>query len=273
MSENNFNHTFLQAQSSSQLEDASSFLDAASEAMHIVSAQGIIIWANQKELDLLGYSAEEYIGHHISEFYADLFSINDVLCRLIYNQEVLNYPAELKRKDGSTVSVLLSSNIYVKNGKFVHTRCFTRDISDLKTIQARMQISNAKILNQLFSSNSLIESIASTSWKTNFEGKIKKIQLKWMEYTGQILAEQLDYGWINAFHRDDRLKIKENLHEAIKENREFRQLTRVFNVRHNTYLYCGLYAIPYVALHEKTNEWTYILVDQAKTISPENLPF
>jgi len=249
------------------LEEASSFLESAAEPVHIVSAQGIIVWANQKELDLLGYTAAEYVGHHISEFYADLFTINDVLCRLIYNQEVINYPAELKRKDGSTVSVLLSTNIYVKNGKFIHTRCFTRDISDLKTIQARMQISNARILNQLFSSNSLIETIASTSWKTNSQGKITKIQLKWMEYSGQILQQQLDYGWINAFHRDERLKIKENLNAAIKENREFKQLTRVFNNRHNTYLDCGLYAIPYVALNEKSSEWTYVLIDQTKVIT------
>jgi PAS domain-containing protein len=45
--------------------------ETARIALHWVGPDGTILWANQAELDLLGYSSEEYIGHNISEFHID----------------------------------------------------------------------------------------------------------------------------------------------------------------------------------------------------------
>lgn len=47
------------------------FLDNAAIAIHWVDAEGIITWVNKAELKLLGYTKEEYIGHHISEFHIE----------------------------------------------------------------------------------------------------------------------------------------------------------------------------------------------------------
>ncbi|HET6578691.1 MAG TPA: DUF4118 domain-containing protein, partial [Gemmatimonadales bacterium] len=47
------------------------FFDTASMAMHWVGPDGTILRANQAELDLLGYTADEYVGHPISEFHVD----------------------------------------------------------------------------------------------------------------------------------------------------------------------------------------------------------
>src|SRR4051794_17512568 len=47
------------------------FIEAAAFAMHSVSADGTILWANQAELDLLGYRREEYVGHNIGQFHVD----------------------------------------------------------------------------------------------------------------------------------------------------------------------------------------------------------
>ena len=47
------------------------FIEAATIAMHSVSVDGTLLWANQAELDLLGYKHEEYIGRNIADFHAD----------------------------------------------------------------------------------------------------------------------------------------------------------------------------------------------------------
>ena len=47
------------------------YVDNAVIGLHWVDGNGIILWANKAEMDMLGYTAEEYIGHHISEFHAD----------------------------------------------------------------------------------------------------------------------------------------------------------------------------------------------------------
>src|SRR4051794_4716386 len=62
--------------------DLRDFVEAAPVAMHSVSGEGTILWANQAELDLLGYSHEEYIGSNIAQFHADKCVIDEILLRL-----------------------------------------------------------------------------------------------------------------------------------------------------------------------------------------------
>ncbi|WP_293110318.1 PAS domain S-box protein [Moorena sp. SIO3I6] len=111
------------------------FLENGCVGLHCVDSNGIILWANQAELDLLGYNAQEYIGHHIAEFYPEQEVIEDILARLTAKETLKNYEARLLCKDGSIRHVLINSNALWKNGKFVHTRCFTRDITEWKRIQ------------------------------------------------------------------------------------------------------------------------------------------
>lgn len=108
------------------------FLENASVGLHWVDAEGTIIWANQTELNMLGYSREEYIGHNIAEFHADKSLIEDILSRLSKGEILHDYEAPLRCKDGSIRPVLIDSSVLFEQGKFIHTRCFTRDISDRK---------------------------------------------------------------------------------------------------------------------------------------------
>jgi PAS domain S-box-containing protein len=108
------------------------FVENASVGMHWVGPDGTIHWANRAELEMLGYAGEEYIGHHIAEFHADSWAIEDILRRLKQGETLHEYPARLRCKDGSIRDVLINSNVLWEGGKFVHTRCFTRDITERK---------------------------------------------------------------------------------------------------------------------------------------------
>jgi PAS domain S-box-containing protein len=107
-------------------------IENAPVGLHWVGADGTILWANQAELDLLGYTREEYIGRHIAEFHADEDVISDILTRLTRNETLHSYEARLRCKDGSIRYVLISSNVRREDGEFIHTRCFTRDITERK---------------------------------------------------------------------------------------------------------------------------------------------
>ena len=52
-------------------ENPEDFLYNSSIGVHAVSPEGIIVYANKCELEVLGYSKSEYIGHHVSEFQID----------------------------------------------------------------------------------------------------------------------------------------------------------------------------------------------------------
>ena len=125
--------------SQAELKD---FVENSAVGLHWVGPDGIILWANQAELDLLGYRRDEYVGRHIAEFHADPAAIEAILERLGRNEQFVNYEARLRCKDGSIRHVLISSNVYFENGEFIHTRCFTSDITERK--QAEIVIGGQK---------------------------------------------------------------------------------------------------------------------------------
>jgi PAS domain S-box-containing protein len=120
-------------------KELADFIENAPTGMHWVGPDGQILWANQAELDMLGYTSEEYIGYPINDFHTDQCAISDILKRLTDNETLHDYAAQLRCKDGSIRHVLIDSNVLWENNKFIHTRCFTRDITDRKQAEEMLQ--------------------------------------------------------------------------------------------------------------------------------------
>ncbi len=108
------------------------FVDSAAIGLHWVGSDGTILWANPADYEPLGYSADEYIGHNITEFHADPEKIADILRRLSAGDRIAEYEAPLRCRDGSVRHVAITSSALFDEERFVHTRCFTRDITDKK---------------------------------------------------------------------------------------------------------------------------------------------
>jgi PAS domain S-box-containing protein len=111
-------------------EDLRDVLENAAEGIHLVAPDGTIQWANAAELNMLGYTAEEYIGRNIADIHADQPVINDMLARLSRGETLRSYEARLRCKDGSIRHVIVSSNVRWRDGNFQHTRCFSRDVTE-----------------------------------------------------------------------------------------------------------------------------------------------
>ena len=110
--------------------ELSAFFENATVGLHAVSAEGIILWVNRAELDLLGYSREEYVGRHIAEFHVDAEVVADILGRLSRGEKLCDHEARMRCKDGSIKYVAIDSSVLWDNGRFVQTQCFTRDITE-----------------------------------------------------------------------------------------------------------------------------------------------
>ena len=121
------------------------FLDNSLEGLHRVGPDGTILWANKAELSLLGYSAEEYIGHSITRFHADPEVIREILRRLLAGEDLYDQPARLLCKDGSIKHVLIHSNALWEEGKFVHSRCFTRDVTQRVLLEQEVRARLAQL--------------------------------------------------------------------------------------------------------------------------------
>ena len=108
---------------------------APSDSIWLMAA-GIILRANKAELELMGYSADEYVGRPIADFHADADVIADILRRLTAGERLDKYPARLKAKDGSIKHVLISSSVLFRDGEFINTRCFSVDVTASREAEA-----------------------------------------------------------------------------------------------------------------------------------------
>ena len=108
------------------------FVENVAVPLHWVGEDGTILWANAAEMHFLGYAPQEYIGHNIAEFHADETVITDILARLKNDERLMGYEARLRCKNGSIRYVSISSSVYREEGRFVHTRCVTLDITEQK---------------------------------------------------------------------------------------------------------------------------------------------
>src|SRR5919108_1761066 len=119
------------------------FFENASIAAHWLGADGTILRVNRAELDTLGYTRDEYVGHHIAEFHVDQDIIEPMLERLRRGETPGEYEARMRAKDGSIRYVLINSSVMWENGKFIHTRCLMRDISSRKRAERRTMMEHA----------------------------------------------------------------------------------------------------------------------------------
>jgi PAS domain S-box-containing protein len=138
-------HKAVEAEVRRKNADLEDFFENSAIGLHIVNGEGIIQRANKAELELLGYAAADYIGRHIAEFHADAPIIGDILHKLSCGDKLERYPARLRAKDGSIKHVLITSNTRFKDGKFVNTRCFTTDVTDLHDAESARRESEERL--------------------------------------------------------------------------------------------------------------------------------
>jgi PAS domain S-box-containing protein len=106
------------------------FINNSSIGIHAVSAEGIVVYANPCELELLGYVKEEYVGHHVSEFQLDKELLADMMQRLGRFEELKNYPAKVQAKS-CVKYIIYNSSVYEEDGKFIHTRCYGTEVEKI----------------------------------------------------------------------------------------------------------------------------------------------
>jgi len=124
-------------------QELADFFDNAPIGLHWVGPDGVILRVNQSELDMLGYTHEEFVCKNIAEFHCDEEVVQDVLHRLAAGEVLEDYEVRLLCKDGAIKTVRMTANVYREDGKFVHTRCFTHDITDRKLTEKRLALQYA----------------------------------------------------------------------------------------------------------------------------------
>lgn len=101
------------------------FFQNAPIALHWLSGTGVILWANNTELQSMGYSADEYIGHSITEFLmpGEEVHLQEVFGNLAAGRSIHDKPFLFRAKNGDVKYLIVDSNVnFNEDGSFRHTR-------------------------------------------------------------------------------------------------------------------------------------------------------
>jgi CheY-like chemotaxis protein len=151
-----------------EVEEA--LFSTAPVGLHCVSSSGRILWANQTELNLLGFSKEEYVGQYVSSFvYSDqqphsannnleqdgplnLITADDktlykeILKRITGGNPIREIPVSFTTRSGTVVHLLLDCDGKgvippgATSFEYRYFRCFTRDDTQRRIQEMRSNV-------------------------------------------------------------------------------------------------------------------------------------
>jgi PAS domain S-box-containing protein len=115
------------------------FIHDAVEGIHRIGPDGTILSANPGQMNLLGYSHDEYVGHHLADFYVERAVYEEFRQRLMKHEVLYDFPSALRCKDGSTTHVLIHATGRWDGDELIYARCFIRDVTDCVELEDQLR--------------------------------------------------------------------------------------------------------------------------------------
>ena len=114
-----------------------SFFNQSPIGLVWLSASGVILRANQAQLDMMGFAAEEYVGHPFTKFCGQPSQGRELLERLAAQKKVRNLRMARRCKDGTIRHVLVDAVSFMADAapswgdhQLHYFALFLRDITD-----------------------------------------------------------------------------------------------------------------------------------------------
>ncbi|MBI3408993.1 MAG: response regulator [Planctomycetes bacterium] len=116
-------------------QELADFFDHAAVGLSWVGPDGCVIKANRAELDLIGLNERDYLGQPIAWFFVDEQAFAVMWKKLEAGEKVRDFEAQLRCRNGSVKEVLIDANGLWEEGRLVHVRSITRDVTERKLIE------------------------------------------------------------------------------------------------------------------------------------------
>lgn len=245
------------------LEDIASLhglLDSLTDAVCLTGLNGQIIWANQAEQKLLGYSLNELVGQPLAKFHADDTVINKLYNEFLRNPAAYNNQLELTArlvaKDGRVINVRKSVRAVCRDNRLSHFQCISSELKDGKSTQLDDALSR---MQERY--DALLDQVASIVWCSDSDGRFVVRQKSWEEYTGQSFIEYENFGWLNVIHVDDRGTLDKAWRNARATNGRYAVEIRFWNQNEGCFRYCRVNGRPLLDRDGEVREWIGTITD------------
>jgi PAS domain S-box-containing protein len=146
---------------------------------------GVVTLSEGKGLDTFGVKSGELVGQSIFDLYHDSPGLHSNARRALAG-EAVTFITEANNESFEIHLIPLLD----KNGRVAGVTGVTYNITDRRRTEKELRL--------------VIDTIPAMSWSTLADGPNEYCSKGWMEYTGMKPGEELGYGWLEAFHPEDR---------------------------------------------------------------------
>ncbi|MEO7652202.1 MAG: PAS domain S-box protein, partial [Bryobacteraceae bacterium] len=108
---------------------------------------------------------------------------------------------------------------------------------------------------------SLVAATSSLVWTTDPSGAFTTPQPPWEAYTGQSWEQYRDWGWVQAVHPDDRLRVQADWSQALAKRSTYHGQGRIWHAASAQYHYYVARAAPLLDATGSVREWIGTIAD------------
>jgi PAS domain S-box-containing protein len=226
---------------------------------------GIILSWNKAAENILGFTAQEAIGQHISIILTpeELVKEYELLRRIKLGETFKHYKTSRLSKDGAEVPISLTiSPIKNMNGEIVAISKIGRDISGQKQSEKR-----ERELAENF--QALVKAISLGVWDGDENGHSLSESKWWRDLTGQNPQTEME-NWLDCVHPEDLERTTQAWYKALATKKKFDIEYRV-KTSEGIYKHCHVIGVPIFNEDGSFRQWigTFNDIDGRKKAEEE----
>jgi PAS domain S-box-containing protein len=174
-----------------------SLFEGAFDGVVRLDSKGCFVEWNLKMETLLGFNASELKGMHITNIIheEDLEKSKAYFKKLVDNGFYTNYVGRIKSKYGRIIDIEVNSRATLENGKITGSIDSVRDITERKTLEKEIIISEEKY-------RGIIENLDFGLLEVNLNGTIEKAHSSFCNLTGYTPKELIGRNPLQFLHPD-----------------------------------------------------------------------
>ncbi|MDY7013520.1 MAG: PAS domain-containing protein, partial [Cyanobacteriota bacterium] len=241
--------TLQRNQAEVELRQTLEILDLASNSIIIRDMEDRITYWNKGAETFYGWTREEVQGKHIHTLLQSTFPESlDLTLKQFLHQGHWEGELQHQTRQGQSIVVASQWTLQRDSSGQPHAQLeIDRDITDRKQAEEALKRSEEQF-------RSLVVATSQIIWTTDAEGRVVADTPTWRHFTGQTVAEVMEFGWLEAIHPDDRERIARVWMQAI-QTQSFYEAEHRIRAMDGRYRYFVTRATPILNEDGSIREW------------------
>jgi PAS domain S-box-containing protein len=173
-----------------------------------LDSSGVVTLSEGKGLETFGVKSGELVGQSVFDLYHDSPALHSNVRRALAG-EAVTFTTEANDQFFEIHLIPLLN----KSGKVAGVNGVTYNITDRRRTERELRL--------------VIDTIPAMAWSTLPSGANDYCSKSWLEYTGMASGTELEYGWLDAFHPEDRAAHLAKWRAATETGELFESVARI----------------------------------------------